>query len=95
MPNLFAPINPGTKLDQALAVINNNFASLDNESVVKTFNGPNGKPMLTQGRLSNGFHGTEYRDLAQNVVKLIGFDREGQFIELTVKDGQDAYAVLG
>lgn len=95
MPNRFVPINPGTDFAQAMAVMNNNFAQLDGETVVKTFNGPNGKPSLIQGKLSNGFYGTAYLDQDGNTTKLIGFDSTGAFIEITAKDGYDAYSILG
>lgn len=95
MPSRFVPVNPGTSLEQALAVINRNFAELDSESVTKTYNGPNGKPAIIEGKLNHGFYGMAYADQDGNTVKLIGFDTNGDFIEITVKDGEDAYSVLG
>ena len=95
MPYRFNPVNPGTPLEMAIAAFNNNFAQLDQEAAVKTFNGPTGDPLIVQGELSNGFYGTEYRDTDGNVTKVEGFDPNGNFIELTVKDGEDAYTVLG
>lgn len=95
MPNAFTPINPGTPYEYSLRSINANFARLDRETVAKAFNGPNGKPVLVQGKLDKGFYGTAYYDQAGNCVKLEGTDPNGVFIELTVKDGEDAYTVLG
>ena len=82
-------------MPNALNAINNNFSQLDGESVVKTFNGPNGRPLLVTGKLDHGFYGTAYLDQSGNTIKLIGFDANGVFIELTVDDGEDCYAVLG
>lgn len=95
MPYRFSPINPDTPFEMAVRTLNQNFAQLDNETVTKTFKGPNGKPALTSGRLDNGFYGTAYQDQSGNTVKLVGFDSNGVFIEITVKDGNDAYTVLG
>jgi hypothetical protein len=95
MPFRFNPINPGIPQEQLVNIINANFAKLDSESFVKTFNGPGGNPALIQGKLKNGFYGTAYVDSDGNTVKVEGFDRNGDFIELTVKDGEDAYTVLG
>jgi hypothetical protein len=95
MPNRFVPVNPGTPMEHVIAAINNNFAQLDSESAVKVFNGPNGKPAMIQGKLSNGFYGTAYVDQDGNTVKIEGFDSNGDFVELIVKDGEDAYTVLG
>lgn len=95
MANRFVPVGADSSLEDLIRVSNANFSQLDGESVVKTFSGPNGRPALTQGRLLHGFYGTAYTDQSGKVVKLIGFDKNGKFIELTVKDGADAYSVLG
>lgn len=95
MPNLFMPIGPDSDLQAVIRVINGNFSRIDNDSVVKTFNGPTGKPAIIQGKLKHGFYGTAYLDTDGNTIKLEGFDTNGDFIELVVKDGEDAYTVLG
>lgn len=62
MPFRFLPINPGTSLDQAMAVINNNFAQLDQETVTKTFKQANGNAII-EGKLPyDGGYGNLYYD---------------------------------
>ena len=95
MPNKFNPISQGTPIEGVVNAVNRNFSALDNEVVVKTFKGPNGKPALTTGRLDHGFYGTAHTDQDGNTIKLTGFDESGVFIDITVKDGEDAYTVLG
>lgn len=50
MPNRFVPVNPGTEFDQAMAVMNGNFAQLDSEAVTKTFKQPSGNAII-EGKL--------------------------------------------
>lgn len=95
MPYRFNYIGATTSQPQLIAQMNANFAKLDSEAAVKTFNGPNGQPVLISGELDHGFHGTAYKDENGNTVKLVGFDASGEFVEITVKDGEDAYTVLG
>lgn len=49
MPNRFQPIQVGTDQSQQLAIINNNFAQLDNENVSKIFYDVNGVPSISIG----------------------------------------------
>lgn len=49
MPNRFSPIQPGTDPSQQAAIINNNFAKLDNENVKKLFYDVNGNPSIFIG----------------------------------------------
>jgi hypothetical protein len=60
MPFRFIPVNPGTDYDQAMAVMNNNFAQLDNETVTKTFKQANGNAIV-EGKLPyDGGYGSMY-----------------------------------
>lgn len=49
MPSRFLPIQPGTEPAQQLAMINKNFAELDNENVTKLFYDANGVPSIMIG----------------------------------------------
>lgn len=62
MPNRFIPIPGGTGSAQILAMVNKNFAELDNENVAKTFNGTNGEPAVIVGRLPDGRYGIYFSD---------------------------------
>ena len=57
MPNRFIPIPGSTSQEQMLAMINRNFAELDNEGVTKVFKGQGGKNAIVEGKLpyQNGF----------------------------------------
>ncbi len=57
MPYRFQPISAATDPMQQLAIINRNFAELDNEAVTKVFN-DGGVPGLITGKLPNGRFGT-------------------------------------
>jgi len=46
MPNRFTPIQPGVDPSQQMAIINKNFAELDNENVTKIYNGSDGVPRI-------------------------------------------------
>lgn len=87
----FNPINPGTPIENAIAVINNNFGQLDNETVTKVFKGSGGKPSFVQGRLPN--------DLGEGIllnnndgVPLIAayVDKDGNPVLKVAKTGNDA-----
>lgn len=88
MPYRFVPLNPGTDFTQAVAVINNNFAQLDNEAVTKTFNQANGNAII-QGKLPyTGGYGSLYYD-TNNVPRiLIGIAPDGTMGIFVSKDGE-------
>jgi hypothetical protein len=91
MPNRFIPLAPGSEQDALVMAINRNFAELDNESVVKTFNGPNGKPALVFGKLPNGKYGLIiYEGTTARV--LIGQSPDDTYGIWVSKEGED---VLG
>lgn len=70
MPYRFIPVSPGTSQDQAMNVINNNFAQLDSEAVTKTFNQAGGNAII-EGKLPyDGGYGSLYYD-KDNVDRII------------------------
>lgn len=54
MPNRFTPIQPGTDPNQQLAIINKNFAELDNEGIKKLFYDASGTPSIQIGVQQDG-----------------------------------------
>jgi hypothetical protein len=78
MPFRFIPVNPGTDIDGAMSVMNNNFAQLDNESVTKTFKQSGGNAIV-EGKLPySGGYGSLYYD-SDNVPRiLIGIAPDGE-----------------
>lgn len=87
MPNIFNPINPGTGLPQALNVINNNFARLDNETVTKTFRQANGNAIV-EGKLPyTGGYGSLYYDSTPLPRLLIGITPDGDVDIVKSKPG--------
>lgn len=62
MPFRFVPIGSNASLVEALAVINANFAQLDQETVTKTFKQANGNAIV-EGKLPyDGGYGSLYYD---------------------------------
>lgn len=87
MPTRFIPVNPGTDFAQAMAVINNNFAQLDNESVTKTFKQANGNAII-EGKLPySGGYGTLYHDPDGVPRLLVGITPDGEVDIVKSKDG--------
>ncbi len=76
MPNKFVPINPGTPLDHVVAAVNNNFAKIDGEAVVKIFKGLNGTNAITFGRYQDDKYGLLINDGTTNRI-LIGIAPDG------------------
>lgn len=77
MPYRFVPVNPGTSSDQAMSVINNNFAQLDQETVTKTFKQANGNAII-EGKLPyDGGYGNLYYDTTPLPRLLIGITPDG------------------
>lgn len=94
MPQRFIPINPGTPIDGVIASVNNNFAKLDNENIVKTFNQANGNAIV-QGRLPyTGGYGTLYYDTNLIPTIVIGILPDGTTGLVISKPGEDVTGVF-
>lgn len=91
MPYRFSPIHPSTPNDVLIAAINKNFASLDNETITKIFNGANGANSLIQGRLPNslGYGYLLYREDGTVAIAMY-IDSTGTPILKVSKEGYDA-----
>ena len=77
MPNVFSPIAVGTPPDQLIAIINGNFAQLDNEVVTKVFKQANGNAII-EGKLPyDGGYGTLYYDANGIPSTIIGILPDG------------------
>ena len=88
MPYRFVPISPGTPQDAAYAAINNNFAKIDNEAVVKTFKQASGENGIVFGRLPNGKYGLLiYEGTTARV--LIGQSPDDTYGIWVSKEGED------
>lgn len=87
MSNRFIPVNPGTDFAQAMAVINNNFAQLDNENVTKTFRQASGNAII-EGKLPyDGGYGALYYDSSGTPRILIGITPDGDVDIVKSKPG--------
>lgn len=62
MPYRFSPIAPNTSTQQLIAVINNNFAQLDNESVSKVFKQASGNAIINGKLPYDGGYGSLFYD---------------------------------
>jgi len=95
MPYRFAPVNPGTPLESAIAAINNNFAQLDQESAVKTFNGASGEPSIITGELPyEGGYGSLYYDVNSIPTIVIGVLPDGTTGLVIAKSGVNVLNVF-
>ncbi len=56
------PLNSQNSLPQNLGQINDMVRQLNHESQTKTFNGANGKPAVTIGKLASGDYGLSFSD---------------------------------
>jgi hypothetical protein len=87
MPYRFVPVNPGTDFDGAMAVMNNNFAQLDQETVTKTFKQANGNAII-EGKLPyEGGYGNLYYDSTPLPRLLIGITPDGDVDIVKSKPG--------
>lgn len=85
MPNRLVPVNPGTDFAQAMAVINNNFAQLDSESVTKTFRQASGNAIV-EGKLPyDGGYGFLLYDENGLPSIIIGRDPYGNMVIAAAK----------
>lgn len=90
MPNTFVPIGKGSSFDEALPVINTNFAQLDKEAVTKVFKQASGNAVV-QGKLPGDIgHGFLMYDPAGLVSIACYVDAAGQPVLKIAKDGFDA-----
>lgn len=77
MPFRFVPVGANASLTEALAVINSNFAQLDQETVTKTFKQANGYAII-EGKLPyEGGYGSLYYDSNGIPRVLIGIAPDG------------------
>lgn len=91
MPTRFIPVNPGTDFAQAMAVINNNFAQLDNEAVTKTFRQASGNAII-EGKLPyDGGYGFLLYDENGLASIIIGRDPYGNMVIAAAKQGTDIF----
>jgi hypothetical protein len=91
MPYRFVPIGSTTSFQDALPVINNNFAQLDGEAVTKTFNGANGQPSFILGQLPGSLgEGLVMKDKDGNVSIAAYIDADDKPILKVAGVGKDA-----
>lgn len=91
MPNRFQPIQPGTDQSQLLAVLNKNFAELDNETVTRLFYNSEGNVGGIFGQLPNGLgSGIELFDTAGRASIVAYIDSSGNPVLKVAKSGSDA-----
>jgi len=95
MPYRFNPVNPGTPLESAIAAFNNNFAQLDQETAVKTFNGASGEPSIITGELPyEGGYGSLYYDTNGIARIIIGVQPDGTIGMTASKEGVDVIGLF-
>lgn len=70
MSSRFIPIQAGTDPSQQLAMINKNFAEIDNEGTTKVFNDANGVPTIIMGVLPDKTTGIVISKPGINVLTL-------------------------
>lgn len=70
MPSRFIPIQAGTEQTQQLAIINKNFAEIDNEGTTKIFSDANGIPTIIMGVLPDKTTGIVISKPGINVLTL-------------------------
>lgn len=89
MPTRFVPLAQNSSLDDALRVINGNFAQLDNETVTKTFKQANGNAIV-EGKLPyDGGYGNLYYDSSGTPRIVIGIAPDGDIDIGVTKQGFD------
>jgi hypothetical protein len=94
MPNRFVPINPDTPMNGVIAAMNNNFAQIDSENVVKTFKQANGNAIV-QGRLPySGGYGALYYDPNGIPSIVIGILPDGTVGIVAAKSGENVLDAL-
>lgn len=90
MPNVFVPLGKGAGFEEARAVINANFAQLDNEALTKVFKRAGGNAIVN-GRLPGD---TGYGFLLYGTDGLVAIacyvDSDGNPILKVAKEGYDA-----
>lgn len=95
MPNRFVPLGPNASLQEALPVLNANFAQLDNESVTKAFKQSGGN-VIVEGKLPyEGGYGSLYYDSSNVPRIIIGIAPDGTvgiFVSKTGESVIDAFS---
>jgi hypothetical protein len=91
MPNRFQQIIPGSDVNQQIAMLNKNFAELDNENITKVFYNSAGNIGVTQGLLPNGLgEGTLLSDANGIPLIVMYVDANNNPVLKVAKSGQDA-----
>lgn len=94
MPYRFTPLGPGASFEESRDVINNNFAQLDGEAVVKTFRQANGNAII-EGKLPfEGGYGALYYDTTGIPRILIGVTPDGDVDIVKSKSGTSVLDVF-
>lgn len=94
MPYIFNPIGAGSSFDQALPVINSNFAQLDQEAVTKVFKQAGGNAII-EGRLPyDGGYGSLYYDANGIPNIVIGILPDGTTGIAIAKPGEDVLSAF-
>lgn len=94
MPNRFVPLGPNASLQELIAVVNNNFAQLDGETVVKTFKQPGGNAIV-EGKLPyEGGYGILLYDSDGIASIIIGILPDGSAGIVVAKPGIDVFTVF-
>lgn len=95
MSQRFIPITSGTSHEQMLAMINKNFAELDNENVTKVYRGANGNIAIIEGKLPyQGGFGSLYYDQNGKARILIGIDPDGDINLVVSKPDVDVLSLF-
>lgn len=94
MPNRFVPLGVGSGLDQMRAVLNANFAELDNEAVTKTFKQPSGNAIV-EGKLPyDGGYGFLFYDPDGVPSIVLGILPDGTMGMVIAKEGVDVLSLF-
>ena len=86
MPNRFTPVNSSSSMPSVINQINQNFAKLDNEGVVKQFKGSNGDTLII-GKTGDTTFGIKVQDSSGDPVMVIGKYDQSHYGLLFYQDG--------
>ncbi len=88
MPYRFLPIPPELGSAQFAAMINKNFAELDNETITKVYKGANNRIAIIEGKLPyEGGYGSLYYDSTGTPRILVGITPDGDVDIVKSKSG--------
>lgn len=89
MPNVLPPIGQDSSFEEAIAVINANFAQLDSEVVTKSYRQAGGNAII-QGKLPyDGGYGSMYYDTDGTPRMIQGILPDGTMGLIISKEGVD------